>query len=53
MGVLLLVLVVISALAAIASGIWVAVALVHAICPPRVRRSEPDAKGPVDHKSGG
>jgi hypothetical protein len=50
-----LVLVVISALAVIAGGVWVAVALVHAICPPRgrapARRSTPDGQDPSDGKS--
>jgi len=48
MGVLFLVAVAISALAVIAGGVWVAVALVHAICPPRgrapARGSTPDAQ---------
>jgi len=55
MGVLFLVAVAISALAVIAGGVWVAVALVHAICPPRgrapARRSTPDAQDPSDGKS--
>jgi hypothetical protein len=55
MGVLFLVAVAISALAVIAGGVWVAVALVHAICPPRgqapARGSTPDAQGPSDGKS--
>jgi hypothetical protein len=51
MGVLFLVAVVIAALAVIASGVWVAVALIHAICPPRAGRSELDAPRPADDKS--
>ncbi len=57
MGVLLLVLIVISALAVIASGVWVAVALIHAICPPRgsppARGSELHVQSLPDDKSGG
>jgi len=57
MKVLILVLVVISALAVIGSGVWVAAALIHAICPPRglprSRGSAPDAQYPSDDESGG
>jgi len=56
MKVLILVLVVIAALTVIASGVWVAVALIHAICPPRqsppARGSSPDAQEPSDDRSG-
>ncbi len=49
MKVFILVLVVISALTVIGSGVWVAAALIHAICPPgaypnrnSMRRNPPD-----------
>lgn len=47
MGILVLILVVIAALVAVASGVWVAVALISAICirpstPPEQDQSEPE-----------
>lgn len=53
MKVFILVLVLISALAVIAGGVWVAAALIHAICPPRDGRLELDAQSPPDDKPGG
>ncbi len=52
MKVFILVLVVISALTVIGSGVWVAAALIHAICPPRAARPEFDARNPPDDISG-
>jgi len=53
MKVFILVLVVISALTVIAGGVWVAAALIHAICPPRDARPKLDAQSPPYDKSGG
>jgi hypothetical protein len=52
MKVFILVLVVISALTVIGSGVWVAAALIHAICPPHAARPELDARNPPDDISG-